>query len=385
MPSSHKQRLRHNQRLFSESLSTRSNQHIVSITTCGPCQLRTKGTFRHTAVLGWCRWMDRLCHQSSVQREKKHPNSASCRFFFRVVNYSVPCHLGWPFWGQNNLSFSCLWLCSVHCPYQSSYKRTSHSYASAATWSQQDISHCSQGIYCLRDFTCFLVSHGIPVGCLPSNFSSSKTVCEGKTNYSFTTLIFFFSSVTTSPSCLSVPLCSFLLSSDRNMCRSSTEERQWRLEKWLYSVLGSLGVTLTCSRRLRLHHLLLNASDAALSGLTLIPFFMYLFLSFKEQHPNKCANAMTNVLLWSVDSLTRGPLDRTHIWSYEKAPFKLVRISSLRITPGQNLELHISAHPHIKFHPGATEKQEPGFCEGEITRYPLVLLGIVQAFNEQNM
>lgn len=58
-----------------------------------------------------------------MYREKTHPNSASCRFLFRLVNYSVRCHLGWPFWGQNNLGFSCLWLCSVHCPYQSCYKR----------------------------------------------------------------------------------------------------------------------------------------------------------------------------------------------------------------------------------------------------------------------
>ncbi len=39
----------------------------------------------------------------------------------------------------------------------------------------------------------------------------------------------------------------------------------------------------------------------------------------------------------------------------------------------------------MKFHPGATEKQEPGLCEGEITRYARALQGIVQAFNEQNI
>lgn len=56
-------------------------------------------------------------------------------------------------------------------------------------------------------------------------------------------------------------------------------------------------------------------------------------LSFKEQHPNKCAKVMTNSLLWSVDSLMPRPLDRTHISSYEKAALKLWGTTFLERTP----------------------------------------------------
>lgn len=75
-----------------------------------------------------CRWvwvmqMDREVVSSVKSAERRGKNSStSCRFLFRLVNYSACYHLQWPFRGQNNLGFSCLWFYSGCCPYQSCYK-----------------------------------------------------------------------------------------------------------------------------------------------------------------------------------------------------------------------------------------------------------------------
>lgn len=75
-----------------------------------------------------CRWvwvmqMDREVVSSVKSAERRGKNSStSCRFLFRLVNYSACYHLQWPFRGQNNLGFSCLWFYSGRCPYQSCYK-----------------------------------------------------------------------------------------------------------------------------------------------------------------------------------------------------------------------------------------------------------------------
>lgn len=96
--------------------------------------------------------------------------------------------------------------------------------------------------------------------------------------------------------------------------------------------------------------------DAALSWLEIhIDLPPHLPSSLIEQHPNKCADAMTNRLLRSVDSLMPGPLDRTHNSSYEKTVF--YPSTAWECPQDKHLEVHISAHPHIKFHPGAAEKQ----------------------------
>lgn len=296
----------------------------------------------------------------AAYRERNHPNSASCRLVFRVVNYSMPCHLGWPFWGQNNLGFSCTRLCSIRCPYQSCYKRhpcASHTHLQPH--GKVPTMHFTLLTVCLlpeRFFLFFNIS-----GDFFWLFSIKlKTVLppEDKTNCSFTTLIFFN---------LSQPLSRVFLSCFALVFSAVTENVQVEYRRETAGkvafICSQFPQCHTCCSSL--HQFLPNASDAAFSGLkpTWISPFICLFLSFKEQRPSKFANTVTKSLLWSGDSLMQGFLDWTHICSYEKAGFKFMKNNSFRITPGQNLEQHISAHPQIKLYPGATEKQ--GCVKGE--------------------
>lgn len=161
------------------------------------------------------------CHQSEYIKKKKHPNSTSCRSFSSVVNYSLCYHLGWPFWGQNNLGFSCLWICSVDC--QSCYKRRLVPFICICrnmVEFQQDAVHWSRCIYCLRDFSIpcdFYCMFALQLFIITDNFS----VCEDSSVPQF----FYYNDFFMCHNFPAVSLCpaasrSSILSSDRNMCRS---------------------------------------------------------------------------------------------------------------------------------------------------------------------
>lgn len=207
------------------------------------------------------------------------------------------------------------------------------SYATTATWSefQQDVSHC-------RDL--WVYQHLVGV-------------VRPKTFHHHTNQLFFSDndvlSVTTSPSRLSVCLCSFLLHSDGNVCRLGKEERQKQRQK---AALCSAHMFATLSSK----HISLWLEKSQWSPLSPSA----LLLSFKQQMSIEVCQHMTNRLLWSVDSPSHS-WPNTNICSHEKAAFKS---TAWKQPLEKNLELHIPAHPHMKLHPGAAEKQSQRCVRG---------------------
>lgn len=187
---------------------------------------------------------------------------------------------------------------------------------------------------------CFPVSHGISVECSSSNFSHTA-LSSVKINPAILLLHWFFLSFSL------VSVCPALLFSSRQW----QEHAGWVEKRDTDSRESSF---------LLFSAPLVSASHVTRGFATVSSTYAWcsaphLPSSLIEQHPNKCANAMTNRLLRSVDSLMPGPLGRTHNSSYEKAVF--YPSTAWECPQDKNLEVHISAHPHIKFHPGAAEKQ----------------------------
>lgn len=239
-----------------------------------------------------------------------------------------------------------------------------HSFASAATWSRSNETlNIAHSVFAAWELYVFF---SISWDCLSSNFSHT-----------------LLSSVKTNPAILLVHWFFFLFNHDFSLvsfCPALVfSSQQWQEHAgWVQktdngSRKGSfllfsapLVSPLHVTYRFRLQQFLLWIENH-------IDLPLHLPSSLLEQHL-KCANAMTNHLLWAVDSLMPDPLDWTHTSSYGKAVFTSQPYLSVGLlfytstawvcTQVKNLELHISAHPHIMVHPGAAEKQSQGCVRG---------------------